>query len=729
MLRKIISLFCLFNMVFWTFASDAYTWGPVTHYHINDQARSGFEYQEIYAFNGTGPDMFNLLKNFPDYAHSPNPKKEGAERPYWDSPNSAYLMLKVAGLDTSISSKNEAYGLGWGGHIAADWVAHNDNLFPISPRGSKEEKLHFLGETLYDLYVYNTRGPISPYAYEFPFKWKLKFSPSLVYKAMINYLMIDIYETPEGRELSDEKLKEDALKASLSKDDIKERAGKWAVKIGVIEAAYVVTLGKMGPVGREAFREAMRAKGAEENLALSAQSVSDWIEAKSPRNKIPNFDDRVIPFWPFPLSSSQNSFSFLQPQLAWAESNPVGLKNSSEEPDAHEAASIFWEDVATQAEQFGILQTQEQTITDEEGEEELEVTVTLTDPEKFEQIFRNTIQNHIQNPASETGKRYAYFWKNLFIDGISDPVQLMDMTPAAISNPVPEDNSYTPWHKPLISATVEDDSLGIGIDEESIRMKVDGVEVNPAYIPVLGSVIYTPPDYLTTGKHTVSLEVSDKAGNKTSQTWNFTIKTLFNKALFSDGELSIKGNSQIKGDVYSNEEAAISGNSKIEGNISAVESIEVKGNAQVLGEIRENQLPMPLPQIDFAYYEYLAKNQGTFIQGEAHFNEKNLPPGLIFVDGEVEISGNFSAEATIFATSEIEVSGRVDLSSALDSLVLVTKDEIELSGTGVIKGVIYSQASEIKISGSKSYFGAIFAGQELEISGNSRIEHDPSLGK
>ena len=763
MLRRSVSLLWLFNFVFLTFISGAYTWGPVTHYHINKQAKSDFEYQEIYASNGTGPDM-SVLIGFPfvgpppvgedwdwaDFLHSPDPKEEEGGRSYWSSPNFAYLTLKVAGFDAGISSKNEAYGLGWGGHIAADWVAHNDNLFPISPGGSNGEKLHLLGETAYDLYAYDTRGSIAPFDYEFPFKWKIKFNPSLIYKALANYRLISIYEdnTRKSENISDQDLKEKALDTTLSKEYIQKLSTWFARSNAIIQASYKITLEKMGLAGREAFREKMRDKGAEENLALSAKSVSDWIEAKTPRNSIPDFDDKVIPFWSSPLSSSSvttgdnlsfnlesflNPFSVFKAQFALAEIKPLSTESSLEEPDAHEAAYTFWEDIANQAEAQGILQVEEQTITDDEGQEELEVTVILTDPERFEDIFRDTIQNHLQNPTSETEKRIAHFWKNLFIDGISDPDQLMDMTSPVISTALPEDKSYSPWHKPLISAAVEDDYLGIGIDEESIRMKVDGNEVNATYIPALKSVIYTPTDYLATGKHTISLKVADKAGNTSTQSWYFTVKTLFEQTLFSKSSLTINGNSRVTDTSYAGQDIVISGNSEVDGNLITAGQARLIGKSYHLeGEIKENQAPLPFPQIDFDYYEFFATNQGTRLLGETTLKTKDLK-GLIFVEGNVKISqdttSNETITATIFAAGEIEIPGDLNLNPAIDGLSLIAHDGINLSGDGHIQGALYSKNGDIKLFGNKSYLGAIYAGKNLEISGNSSIQGDQTLGK
>ncbi|MEW6189357.1 MAG: hypothetical protein AB1466_04505 [Actinomycetota bacterium] len=717
--------------IFQVLSVPAFAWGPVTHYHINRYSASDFDYPEIYYFNGTGPDMFNMgdppVKkedgkdyDWADFVHSPDPKED-----YTKSQNFAYLMLKVAGLDTNISSKDKAYGFGWGGHISADWVAHNENLFPICPRGSKGEKLHALGEALYELYVFETRGPIVPWEGDFPFTLRMKFNPDLIYKAMVNYRMIDVHE--EKPALSDQEIKEVAFRTTLPKWYIKDRCRKWVGSIAAMQAAYAGALAAMGPLGKQLFLEKMRDKGAEENIALSEDAVYAWANNPIARNHIPDYGEVVTPFYPFKLVHLPVSFRFaansllfgFAPRFAWAEGGSLNAAEAKANPD--EITCAFWEGVAFQAEQEGILQTEEQ-ISLNEGEEDYIITATITDGEKFDEILKYVIWQHIQNPSSDNERKFAIFWKNLYIEGISDPDLLTDSMSPTITGLTPEDGGYTPWHKPVIFATVEDDPLGIGIDEDSIRMEVDGIKVGHTYIPELNLVLYTPEEYLSRGEHEVTIKVSDKAGNETKASWNFTIKTLFSHVLFSDRDMGITGNPKIIGNIHSNGDAVVSGSPEVQGNITAVGSIIINGKQNIHGELRDHAEPRDFPLVDFEYYEYLAKFHGTHINGDIDLRE---PQGMIFVDGDVKLSGRNTNTATIISTGAIEISGDLHLQPDVDGLILIAKGDIKSSGKGGITGVIYS-SRRVKISGEKEYIGAITA-QNLEVSGKPLIRYDSNL--
>lgn len=104
-------------------SSPALAWDPITHYHINRLGDPGFREPHVYRSSGTGPDVFFFIRDpYADYAHAPHPNK-----PEWrDDPNCAYLMLKINGLRDTTSDDYIA-AKGWGGHIAADWVAHTGN--------------------------------------------------------------------------------------------------------------------------------------------------------------------------------------------------------------------------------------------------------------------------------------------------------------------------------------------------------------------------------------------------------------------------------------------------------------------------------------------------------------------------------------------------------------------------------------------------------------------------
>lgn len=716
-----------------------WAWDPLTHYHINREIETQYDlvdFEDIYYGNGTGPDMFALppsLGPVADYVHSPNPKPERNSRneiiyPFIDKPNFAYLMLKIRGFGDS-SSPFYASALGWGGHISADWVAHNPNLFLIPESMlSKEARFHARGEFLYDYYMYLTRGPIST---------SFTFYPKQIWKALVNYEMIRIHE--DDLFGSDYNIKKDALDSTMKEWEIKARCRMWAGIVKVMQTAYFICKSKARAKAilqgfnpdyyLDEFIGAMRSRGAEENISLSKRYVGGWALALTPREKI-SLD---IPVIPFTLVSAQSEsissqsasklYPFFASEPAWAsEVEPFSDPQPSEALNWSDfIAYSFWCDVATKAEEAGIMQVEEKTIAIEGGEE-FKIHAEIIDEDKFQEILESVINAHIQNPTNDLGKDYAIFQRNFLINEIQNIDWLMDVAPPTITGLTPEDGSYTPWHKPAIFAMVEDDPLGIGIDEDSIQMEVDGQRVNYTYIKQLNLLLYTPEEYLSTGEHEVTIKVSDKAGNETKASWKFTIKTIFNHVLFSNKDLRISGNAKIIGNIYSNGDAVVSGSPEVQGDTTAVGSIIINGKPNIDGEVHENYKVEPFPIIDFEYYEHLVKTHGTYINGDINLKE---PQGIIFVDGDVKLCGKNVNTTTIISTGAIEISGDLNLKPAVDGLILVAKGDIRSSGKGGITGIIHS-SRRVKISGEKEYFGAI-AAQNLEVSGKPLIRYDLNL--
>jgi len=77
---------------------------------------------------------------------------------------------------------------------------------------------------------------------------------------------------------------------------------------------------------------------------------------------------------------------------------------------------------------------------------------------------------------------------------------------------------------PTISARIRD-SGSSGLNLGSLRLYLDGADVSSKadYDDSSGIVSYTPSSELSEGSHTAKVEVSDKNGNRGSESWTFTI--------------------------------------------------------------------------------------------------------------------------------------------------------------------------------------------------------------
>ncbi len=77
--------------------------------------------------------------------------------------------------------------------------------------------------------------------------------------------------------------------------------------------------------------------------------------------------------------------------------------------------------------------------------------------------------------------------------------------------------------RPSVNFVIEDTLSGIG-DDRDIVIELDGQWLIPEYEPETGRVRSGPLEPLEPGKHHLGIQVTDRAGNKTEQYLNFTVK-------------------------------------------------------------------------------------------------------------------------------------------------------------------------------------------------------------
>ncbi|MCJ2669092.1 MAG: FG-GAP-like repeat-containing protein [Candidatus Thermoplasmatota archaeon] len=102
---------------------------------------------------------------------------------------------------------------------------------------------------------------------------------------------------------------------------------------------------------------------------------------------------------------------------------------------------------------------------------------------------------------------------------------MLDVTPPEIAGAQPVDGSTVSDSTPVIGATYSDEN---GIDEGSVVLEVDSVDISSLATVTSSGVTYTPMAPLSEGTHTVLLEVEDDSSNrnKATETWWFTVDTV-----------------------------------------------------------------------------------------------------------------------------------------------------------------------------------------------------------
>ncbi|MHB1001075.1 MAG: copper amine oxidase N-terminal domain-containing protein [Armatimonadota bacterium] len=111
--------------------------------------------------------------------------------------------------------------------------------------------------------------------------------------------------------------------------------------------------------------------------------------------------------------------------------------------------------------------------------------------------------------------------KNLMIQ--SGTSVSIDVNPPAIKNTMPQPGSSIAQRTPGISATFDDGS-GSGIDPSSFKLTVNGKDITNNLNVTSTFASYIPDKPLDYGIKTISIAISDKAGNTAKSNWEFTIK-------------------------------------------------------------------------------------------------------------------------------------------------------------------------------------------------------------
>lgn len=236
----------------------------------------------------------------------------------------------------------------------------------------------------------------------------------------------------------------------------------------------------------------------------------------------------------------------------------------------------------------------------------------------------------------------------------------------------------------------------------------------------------------------------------------------FDFAVYGNGNLSLQGNSSIKGPVFSNGNISIKGNTNHptgETSVSPGHTVTVNGKPVPFTVIDP---PPPPPTMNTKYYDDLITAAGTSAAGNRTIGSTNLNGNTIFVNGNVTISGNstLTGGGIIVATGTINISGNTTIgpntkfisnktmtitgnTNIQDDGVLYSNTTITDSGNNRLKGAImapsitingndtiygflYSWGVSVALNGNINMYGAIVNPSAATYTGNIKIEYDPS---
>lgn len=192
--------------------------------------------------------------------------------------------------------------------------------------------------------------------------------------------------------------------------------------------------------------------------------------------------------------------------------------------------------------------------------------------------------------------------------------------------------------------------------------------------------------------------------------------TVYNRfAVIANDEIKVDKDTTIVGDVHGNDEIELKSGSRVEGDVSAVDEIDADGT--VTGQITENAPLVALPSLP-PEAELRALADRVF-EDDTDFEDAVIDD-IVFVDGDVEIEGDFGGRGTIIASGEIRLKKDGGLEPATSRVSLIAYEEIRLDKNRTFRGVLRS-ADEIRLDKETVFDGVLVADGEIEIKKDARI--------
>lgn len=218
--------------------------------------------------------------------------------------------------------------------------------------------------------------------------------------------------------------------------------------------------------------------------------------------------------------------------------------------------------------------------------------------------------------------------------------------------------------------------------------------------------------------------------------------TAWEKSVFAGSQLAINGNGTFKGKLHSNKAMKYSGGldfgtDYLENSSSL--SITVSGQIKTPGILKAPTIvpgssnpggatiqPGPVPTVAFPpldltpYYNIAVKNGAVYPGGNYNnaVNWTGVPGGVIWVNGDIRIGGNFKFDGLLICTGNITIQGNVDQHKINGLGGIVSRDgAIKFGGGHNGEGLVYAPG-DITFGGQNFIKGQIMSGGTVTGNGN-----------
>jgi len=241
-----------------------------------------------------------------------------------------------------------------------------------------------------------------------------------------------------------------------------------------------------------------------------------------------------------------------------------------------------------------------------------------------------------------------------------------------------------------------------------------------------------------------------------------SLPAVFDYALFNNGDLSLKGDTSLYGNVYSNGDIYIENPASVlDGEVTVPEGSSIGGDGTyTVGETPED--PPEMPAFDTSPYDneiaFADSGDPLVLQGDQIFDNYDLGGNTIYVNGSVTVNGNLTGGGKIVSTGTVLIDdasvasdttfisgGVLDITGATDigeeslcyssTLLKISGNprvastflapEMSLGGTTTIYGIIFSWGAGVDVVGTVDIFGSLCNPGSQVYTGTIALHYEP----
>jgi cytoskeletal protein CcmA (bactofilin family) len=193
--------------------------------------------------------------------------------------------------------------------------------------------------------------------------------------------------------------------------------------------------------------------------------------------------------------------------------------------------------------------------------------------------------------------------------------------------------------------------------------------------------------------------------------------------IHSNGEMTVRGSASPNIGMQSSTEIRINNNVTIDGDVTAPDLTYNPSKVTITGTASEDTVPLvEFPDIDLTPYYNWADQHSEVHSGFSMSGGTYTPAGgILWVQGDVQLSGSAQVNGSIIATGDIHVSGSANVYATTCAFALASRDgtEIRNQSTGTIQGLIYAKLGDYKHTANGTMIGQVVVRGDIDKAGVS----------